>query len=112
MKGKTLFTMIEGQIQPVRMIGTAIDITERKRAEEHQKMLMVELNHRVKNTLAVVLSIASQTMRNSASIEAFTDSFTGRLRSLADAHALLAQANWRTAEIGRASCRERVRQYV
>ena len=47
----------------------SLDITERKRGEEQRKLLVNELNHRVKNTLAVVQSIASQTLRNAASLQ-------------------------------------------
>jgi len=74
-----------------------VDVTERKQAEEHQKLLMAELNHRVKNTLAVVQSIAAQTLRRTTSLEGFAESFNGRLRALATAHSLLTRGNWRSA---------------
>jgi PAS domain S-box-containing protein len=70
------------------------EIAQRTRVEEHQKLLLAELNHRVKNTLAVVLAIASQTLRGSTSLEAFDRAFQGRLRTLARAHTLLTQHNW------------------
>lgn len=69
----------------------ARDITERKQHEEHQKMLLNELTHRVKNTLATVQSIATQTMRNSPTIQAFQDAFESRLGALAKTHNLLMQ---------------------
>ncbi len=55
----------------VGSIVTLTDITERKRAEEQQTMLVAELNHRVKNILAIVQSVAAQTMRSSSSLENF-----------------------------------------
>jgi len=70
------------------------DVTERKRWEEHQKLLVSELSHRVKNVLATVQSIASQTARTSGSIERFQEAFFGRIQALGHAHALLTQSNW------------------
>lgn len=67
----------------------ARDITERKRAEELQSLLIAELNHRVKNTLAVVQSIATQTLAGAPDPEAFVSAFRERLRALAQAHDLL-----------------------
>jgi hypothetical protein len=55
----------------VGSIVTLTDMTERKRAEEQQTMMVAELNHRVKNILAIVQSVASQTMRSSGSLENF-----------------------------------------
>jgi len=75
------------------------DITRHKRAEERQRMLLAELNHRVKNTLATVLSISSQTLRHSRSIEAFKEAFDGRIRALAKAHDLLAASNWEGTDL-------------
>ena len=83
--------------RPTRLSGITMDVTERKQAEEHQKLLMAELNHRVKNTLAVVQSIAAQTLRRTTSLEGFAESFNGRLRALATAHSLLTRGNWRSA---------------
>jgi two-component system CheB/CheR fusion protein len=76
------------------------DITGRKHAEEHQKMLLAELNHRVKNALAAVQSIAARSLRNSASLEEFRVTFEGRLQALAKAHDLLAASRWQGADLG------------
>jgi PAS domain S-box-containing protein len=79
------------------------DVTERKRAEEHQSLLINELNHRVKNTLATVQSIAAQSFREAeASTEAgrvavTRAAFEARLFALARAHDVLTQANWESA---------------
>jgi two-component sensor histidine kinase len=84
---------------PVRVVGAVYDITERKRSEEQQRLLMAELGHRVKNTLAMVQAIASQTMRNATSLDDARDTFTSRLTNLAHAHDALMQENWASASI-------------
>jgi len=83
------------------------DITARKRAEEHQQVLLAELSHRVKNTLASVRAIAAQTLRSAPSVEAFRGAFEGRLKALALAHGLLTQTGWSEADLG-----ELIRQTV
>jgi len=59
-----------------------------------------ELNHRVKNTLANVLSIAALTRRRSRDMDEFNESFTDRIRALSATHDLLGQADWRHAQLG------------
>jgi PAS domain S-box-containing protein len=75
-------------------INMLIDITSRKEAEARQKVLIDELNHRVKNTLATVQSLAGQTARHSVSMAEFSESFEGRLIALARAHDLLTKRHW------------------
>jgi PAS domain S-box-containing protein len=70
------------------------DVTQKHDAEERQRLLMLELDHRVKNNLAMVLGIAQQTIAASPSLEVFAPSFTGRVEALARAHGLLARARW------------------
>lgn len=85
-----------------RIIGAskvARDITERRRAEETQRLLIDELNHRIKNTLATVQAIATQTLRRAATPADFVDSFNGRIKALARAHALLTGSSFQSAEI-------------
>jgi two-component system CheB/CheR fusion protein len=67
------------------------DITERKRAEERQHLLMAELQHRVRNILAVVRSITSRTLEASDDLEEFSSHFEGRLHALARAQGVLAR---------------------
>jgi len=83
--------------QPVRFPGIVVDITERKRAEEHRELLIHELNHRVKNTLATVQSIASQTLRNAHSKEEASTAMEARLLALSRAHDVLTRENWEGA---------------
>ena len=85
--------------RPLYMIGACLDITERKRAEERQALLLNELNHRVKNSLATVQSLAVQTMRSSGSPEAFQDNFMARLMALSATHDILTQKLWESASI-------------
>ena len=77
----------------------ARDITERGRAERHRQMLMGELNHRVKNALATIQSIAAQTMRTSRTLEEFQPVFLARLVALAKTHDLLSASEWKHADL-------------
>lgn len=79
-------------------INMLVDITERKKAEQTQALLINELNHRVKNTLAVVQALAQQTMRRASSPRQFAENFSGRLNALARAHSRLAETIWKGAE--------------
>jgi two-component sensor histidine kinase len=70
------------------------DITERKRAEEQQSLLVAELDHRVKNVLAGVAVVAMRTGERSGSTRDFIDTLNHRLQSMAEAHALLSRNRW------------------
>lgn len=77
-----------------RLIGAVnmlVDISERKRAEQQQSLLMRELHHRVKNTLATVQAIMGSTARSATSIEDFKDAMIGRIGALAKTHLLLSE---------------------
>jgi PAS domain S-box-containing protein len=85
-----------------RIIGAskvARDVTERKQTEALQRLLFDELNHRVKNTLATVQSIASQSLQNAANPADFVDSFGGRIEALARAHNLLVEQKLKGADL-------------
>ncbi|WP_230532469.1 sensor histidine kinase [Microvirga roseola] len=82
------------------MIGAvliAVDITERKRGEERQRLLTNELNHRVKNTLTTVQAIVSQTLRSKASTREAQAAIEQRLKALARAHDVLTREHWEGA---------------
>jgi PAS domain S-box-containing protein len=70
------------------------DITERKRAEERQRVLVAELDHRVKNVLANVSAVVSHTRQDSASVADFAEALDGRIRSLATTQELLSSGRW------------------
>ncbi len=112
MRGEEVFVHRDGHFYPVaycaspirddasKTVGTIIevrDIAAEKQAEKHRRLLVDELNHRVKNSLATVQSIARQTFRD-------TDpdrlaSFGNRLRALSQAHDLLTRNSWDTAQL-------------
>jgi len=81
----------------IKTLSAAIDIDERKRAEERRTLLIHELNHRVKNTLAAVQSIARQTLRSERDPAEMSEVFTARLVSLSAAHDILTRENWEGA---------------
>jgi PAS domain S-box-containing protein len=78
----------------VRVKGLALDITERTQAEKHQKVLMAELDHRVKNILARVAVVAKYTFEGGRSTNELIRALDGRIQSMADAHTLLSQSHW------------------
>ena len=80
-------------------IGSVIDITELKASEETQRLLIGELNHRVKNTLATVQAIAKQTLRHAAGPEQFVTSFGGRVQALSRVHTMLTESTWTGADL-------------
>ena len=77
----------------------ARDITDKKQAEKLQQLLLEELNHRVKNTLATVQAIATQSLSRARSQGDFVTSFSGRLQALAKMHTLLVEKNMRGSEL-------------
>jgi PAS domain S-box-containing protein len=83
----------------LRLKGLTRDITERKRAEEQQTLLTAELDHRVKNVLACVAVIAQRTRESSGSMDEFLEVLDGRIRSMADTHALLSRGLWQGANL-------------
>ncbi|GLQ55738.1 sensor histidine kinase [Devosia nitrariae] len=80
--------------QPLIMMGASLDVTEARESAERTRSLLRELNHRVKNTLAVIQSVARQTIGENPEPQAFIAAFSGRLRTLSDAHVLLADRDW------------------
>ncbi len=75
-----------------------VEIAARARAEEHLRLTLAEMRHRVKNTLAMVQAIASQTFRETPAAE--RQSFEARVRALSDAHDLLTERHWGTVSAG------------
>ncbi|KMO44112.1 histidine kinase [Methylobacterium tarhaniae] len=84
---------------PRRLIGVVADITDRRLAEERQSLLIRELHHRVKNTLATVQAIVGSTARTASSIDSFYEAFVGRIMSLAHTHSVLTEDVWQTASL-------------
>ncbi len=88
---------VEGRL--IGGINMLVDISERKRAESQQKVLIDELNHRVKNTLATVQSLAAQTARHAENLRDFGPRFEARLVAMARAHDLLTKRHWQDAPL-------------
>jgi PAS domain S-box-containing protein len=87
----------EGRV--IRVLATSRDVTGEMRAESHRQLLVNELNHRVKNTLATIQSIASQSLRNAGVDMAVRGAFEGRLMAIAATHNVLTDENWSAASL-------------
>jgi two-component sensor histidine kinase len=85
--------------RPQREVGVNIDVAERKRAEQQQRALNAELDHRVKNVLATVNAIIAQTQQVSGSRADFVAGLNNRIDALARTHELLSESNWRGASL-------------
>jgi PAS domain S-box-containing protein len=82
-----------------RMTGVYIDTTERRQAEDHKTLLIAELDHRVKNTLACVAAVTHRTRDTAQSMDDFVAVLEGRINSLANAHSLLSLNRWHGVSI-------------
>lgn len=89
----------DGSGAPQKLIGVVQDISGRKQVEAQRETLMAELDHRVKNLLAAVQSLAAQSARKARSLEDFLPAFSGRLQALAQAHQLLTETRWQGASL-------------
>ncbi len=81
------------------VIGTALDLTERRADEKRMRLMMRELTHRSKNLLAVIQAMARKTASLSEDIESFVEDFSARLRAMAAAHDLLVSQSWHGADL-------------
>jgi PAS domain S-box-containing protein len=91
-RGRMLYENIDGRLQPARLLGTVLDITDRRAAEDSRQLLVRELNHRVKNLFAVASSLVSLTARGATTPKEMAASLRGRLDALARAHELIRPA--------------------
>ena len=89
------FISYSGDGRPQRVVGVSIDITERKLAEEHLRMMVAELDHRVKNVLATVSAVTSRTQDAGGSVAEFVAALDGRIQSMAATHQLLSSQQWK-----------------
>jgi two-component sensor histidine kinase/PAS domain-containing protein len=85
--------------RPVAIAGASRDLTERKQAEELQRLLLNELNHRIKNTLATIQAIAGQTLRAARDLPSAREALERRIHSMAQAHDLLTLHAWTGANL-------------
>lgn len=92
--------LTQAQLSAETLLAQAgIDAKEREASDRLQKLILEELHHRIKNTLATVGAIASQSLRNAASTEHAQQAIEGRLLALGRAHDLLLQARWSSADL-------------
>jgi two-component sensor histidine kinase/CheY-like chemotaxis protein len=82
-----------------RALAEAREKAEHRRAQHQKELLVRELSHRVKNTMAMVMSLVRRTAKNSTTVDDYSQNLLGRLRAMADAHALLFETNWSQAEL-------------
>ena len=93
--------LAQAQINAQQMLAqVGIDTKEREAADNLQKLILEELHHRIKNTLATLGAIASQSLRNAPSVEHARHAIEGRLLALGRAHDLLLKARWTSADLG------------
>jgi len=78
---------------------TFVDVTTMVKAEQHQRLLVDELNHRVKNMLTVVVSMANQTIRNASNLAEFSQNYMGRIQALTAAYSLLSAESWQSVSL-------------
>ena len=94
--------LAQAEIDALSLLTKAgIDAREREAAHKLQKLILEELHHRIKNTLATVNAIASQSLRNVPGAEHAQHAIEGRLLALGRAHDLLLQARWTSADLGK-----------
>ncbi len=103
--GETRWIMARGRPHygaddaPISMSGVTLDMTESRRNEEQRILLTAELKHRVKNSMATMQSITTQTLRNATSLKDAGEALTARMQSMAAAHDLLTREEWKSATI-------------
>lgn len=84
---------------PIESFGVMMDVTDRKLAEEHLRMLVAELDHRVKNVISRVSVVAQRTREGSSSLDDFSAKFEGRIEAMLHAHSLLSSSRWSGANL-------------
>jgi PAS domain S-box-containing protein len=90
----SVFTLKDENDRPIGFATISQNIDARKQDDRRMEVLIDELNHRVRNTLAIVNAIATQTMKHAPSVQEFRRTFGGRIAALAKIHTLLATKRW------------------
>jgi two-component system CheB/CheR fusion protein len=81
------------------VVATFVDVTALNKTQAHQQVLIAELNHRVKNMITVVLTIAEQTIKSSPSLDSFKAAYLPRVQAMARSYELLSRENWTEAAL-------------
>jgi PAS domain S-box-containing protein len=90
----SVFVLKDEEERPLGFAMISQDVDARKQNDERMELLIDELNHRVRNTLAIVNAIATQTLKHTPSVQDFRLAFGGRITALAKTHTLLAATKW------------------
>ncbi|ASY63975.1 sensor histidine kinase [Sinorhizobium sojae CCBAU 05684] len=101
----------DGKGVPLTFLGMSIDVSEQQEAVQRTRLLLKELNHRVKNTLAMLQSLARQTLRQTSDPAEFMMAFAGRLQAISEAHGLLSDHEWGTIRLSELISKQ-LRPYV
>jgi len=88
-RGRMLYEIVNGELKPARVLGTILDITDRRRGEEIRQLLVQELNHRVKNLFAMTNGMVALTARTAQTPKQMAQALRGRIEALARAHELI-----------------------
>lgn len=91
-RGRMLYEISNGELKPARLLGTILDITDRRRSEEVRQLLVQELNHRVKNLFAMTSGMVALTARTAETPKQMAVALLGRIDALARAHELIRPA--------------------
>lgn len=92
--------LVDGEGKTFAIASIVDDVTEQRDAQQRQQLMMAELDHRVKNNLAAVISLAEQSGRTTTTFADFRVSFLGRVRALSRLHNALAATRWQGASLG------------
>lgn len=104
--GETRWILAHGRVaidaagEALLVVGTSLDVTERKATEERRALLMGELAHRSKNGIAVLMAIVSQTARGAETVEGFQDQILARLQAMADSQDLVTASGGGPVNLG------------
>jgi len=105
-EGKTIYCewynapLVDGDGKVFAIASIVDDVTDQRDAQQRQQLMMAELDHRVKNNLAAVISLAEQSGRATTTFSEFRESFLGRVRALSRLHNALAATRWQGANLG------------
>lgn len=91
-RGRMLYEISDGELKPARLLGTILDITERRRGDEVRQLLVQELNHRVKNFFAMTSGMVTLTAKTAETPRQMAKALRGRIEALARAHELIRPA--------------------
>jgi PAS domain S-box-containing protein len=92
--------VLRGEAGERLVVGTCLDVTERKLVDERRMLVMRELAHRAKNGLSVMLAIINQTAQNATDVDAFARTLSSRLQAMADSQSLVTETNGRRIDLG------------